>query len=309
MNTIKDRLKENRPTLSESSLKTYTSILWNLYKKVFPDTTLDLEKFSNHKKFLNYLKDTDGSKRKTYLSSLVVISPSTEEYRTLMNKDGQEYNSMKKLQKKSDKQEENWVDQTELTTIYNALEEEAKRIFKMKNPTPTDLQTAQNYIILSLVSGKHITIRRSLDWTEMKWKNYSVTEDNFLERGKKSWKFVFNVYKTQKFLGDQEVIVPKELKKIVNSWLKLLESVYPDTDYLLVDSKGNKLTPTKITQRLNNVFGKKASISILRHSFLSEKYKNLPSIAELETEATEMGHSLKEHMLYILKDDEETKSK
>ena len=303
MNEIRERLKQNRPTLSESSLKTYTSILSNLYKKVFPDTALDLNKFSNHKKFLNYLKDTDGSKRKTYLSSLVVISPDTEEYRTLMNKDGQEYNNKKKLQKKTEKEEENWVDQEELTTIYNNLEQEAKRIFKMKNPTPQDLQTAQNYVILSLVSGKHIAIRRSLDWTEMKWKNYSTTEDNFLERGKKGWKFFFNVYKTNKFLHEQEVVIPKELKKILTSWLKLLESIYGETDYLLVDSKGGKLTPTKITQRLNSIFGKKASINILRHSFLSEKYKNMPALEDLENEATAMGHSLKEHLEYIKKDD------
>lgn len=303
MNEIRERLKQNRPTLSESSLKTYTSILSNLYKKVFPDTALDLSKFSNHKKFLNYLKDTDGSKRKTYLSSLVVISPDTEEYRTLMNKDGQEYNNKKKLQKKTEKEEENWVDQEELTTIYNNLEQEAKRIFKMKNPTPQDLQTAQNYVILSLVSGKHIAIRRSLDWTEMKWKNYSTTADNFLEMGKKGWKFFFNVYKTNKYLGDQQVVIPKELKKILTSWLKLLESIYGETDYLLVDSKGGKLTPTKITQRLNSIFGKKASINILRHSFLSEKYKNMPALEDLETEATAMGHSLKEHLEYIKKDD------
>jgi hypothetical protein len=300
--SIKDLLKENRPTLSESSLKTYNSILSNLYKKVFPDKQLDLAKFSEHKKFLNYLKDFDGSKRKTYLSALVVLCPKCDEYRELMNKDGQEYNAKQKMQHKTEKQEENWVEQEDLANIYTGLEEEAKKIYKLKNPTSQDLQKIQSYIILSLVSGKHISIRRSLDWTEMKFRNFDREKDNFLDDTKKSgWKFYFNVYKTQRFLNDQEVAVPPVLKKILQTWIKLLLKVYPENDYLLVDSKGSKLTPTKMTQRLNGVFGKKASINILRHSFLSEKYKDMPSLEDMQEEATAMGHSLKEHLEYIKK--------
>jgi len=297
--TIKDLLKENRPSLSESSLKTYNSILTNLYKKVYPDKQLDLAKFNDQKKFLNYLSDFEGSKRKTYLSALVVLCPKCDEYRELMNKDGQEYNAKQKLQQKSEKETENWVEQEDLSKIYSELEEETKKLYKLKNPTSQDIQKIQNYIILSLVSGKHISIRRSLDWTEMRFKDYDQEKDNFLERGKKSWKFYFNVYKTQRFLNDQEVIIPPTLKKILTTWIKFLEKVYPENTYLLVDSKGQKLTPTKMTQRLNGVFGKKASINILRHSFLSEKYKDMPSLQDLQEEATAMGHSLKEHLEYI----------
>jgi hypothetical protein len=298
---IKDLLKENRPTLSDSSLKTYNSILSNLYKKVFPDKPLELSKFKECKKFLNFLKDMDGSKRKTYLSALVVLCPTIDEYKELMNSDGQAYNAKQKLQNKTEKQTENWVEQDELTNIYKSLESETKQLYKLKNPTTQDIQKIQSYIILSLVSGKHIAIRRSLDWTEMKFKDFDKDKDNFLEMGKKQWKFYFNVYKTQRFLNEQEVIIPQILKKILTTWLKLIQRVYPQNDYLLIDSNGGKLTPTKMTQRLNAVFGKKASINILRHSFLSEKYKDLPDLTDLQEEATAMGHSLKEHLEYIKK--------
>jgi hypothetical protein len=232
---IKDLLKENRPTLSESSLKTYNSILSNLYKKVFPDKALDLSKFKESKKFLNYLKDTDGSKRKTYLSALVVCCPTVDEYKELMNSDGQAYNAKQKLQNKTEKETENWVEQDELTNIYNTLEQEAKQLYKLKNPSVQDIQKIQSYIILSLVSGKHIAIRRSLDWTELKIKDADKEKDNFLEMGKKSWKFYFNVYKTQRFLNEQEVIIPPTLKKILTVWIKLIQKIYPDNDYLLID--------------------------------------------------------------------------
>jgi hypothetical protein len=56
-----------------------------------------------------------------------------------------------------------------------------------------------------------------------------------------------------------------------------------------------------MTQRLNSIFGKKASINILRHSFITSKYKDMPSLEDLQEEATAMGHSLKEHLEYIKK--------
>jgi hypothetical protein len=39
----------------------------------------------------------------------------------------------------------------------------------------------------------------------------------------------------------------------------------------------------------------------LRHSFLSEKYKDVPALDDLQKEAKEMGHSLIEHLEYIKK--------
>ena len=301
MVSILERLKENRPNLSAGSLKTYNSILTNLYKKVYPDKELDLAKFSDHKKFLNYLKPIPSSKRKTYLSALVVFCPNCDEYKDLMNKDGQEYNAQQKLQQKTPKEEDNWVSQDELMGIYDSVEAEAKKLYKLKNPSSQDIQKIQSFIILSLVSGKYIPIRRSLDWTEMVFRNGDKEKDNYLEKDKKQYKFYFNIYKTQKFLNEQEVVLPPPLKKIIVAWIKYIEKAYPENKYLLVDSKGQKLSPTKMTQRLNSIFGKKASINILRHSFITEKYKDMPSLEDLQDEATAMGHSLKEHLEYIHK--------
>lgn len=299
---ITDKLRQNRDTLSDSSLRTYTSILSNLYKKVYPDTELDLKKFENQKKFLTFMKDMDGSKRKTYLSALVVLCSNCPMYSEQMNKDGQQYKALQKTQTKTEKQQDNWVEQDELHLIMSNLQTEANKVFKMKNPTILDLQIAQNYIMLCLVSGKYIPIRRSLDWSELKLKNYNGENDNYLEKGKKGWKFIFNVYKTHRFHDTQESIITAELKKILTKWLNLLNKICPSSDYLLIDNKCGKLTPTKITQRLNSIFGRKASINILRHSFISEKYKNMPDLIELEEEAKAMGHSLTEHFEYLKKD-------
>ena len=233
---ITDKLRQNRDTLSDSSLRTYTSILSNLYKKVYPDTELDLKKFENQKKFLTFMKDMDGSKRKTYLSALVVLCSNCPMYSEQMNKDGQQYKALQKTQTKTEKQQDNWVEQDELHLIMSNLQTEANKVFKMKNPTILDLQIAQNYIMLCLVSGKYIPIRRSLDWSELKLKNYNGENDNYLEKGKKGWKFIFNVYKTHRFHDTQESIITAELKKILTKWLNLLNKICPSSDYLLIDN-------------------------------------------------------------------------
>ena len=46
-------------------------------------------KFNEHKKFLTFLTDMDGGKRKTYLSALVVLCPKCDAYKELMMKDKQ----------------------------------------------------------------------------------------------------------------------------------------------------------------------------------------------------------------------------
>ena len=72
------------------------------------------------------------------------------------------------------------------------------------------------------------------------------------------------------------------------------------------DFNGSKLTPIKISQRLNKIFGKNVSVNILRHSYISEQYKNKSlgelSVNEIQENATKMAHSLNTHLQYIKKE-------
>ena len=71
---IKEQLKNKRPNLSNGSLITYNSILSSLYKNVYGNDKIDIEKFSNTDKILEHLKGLPPNRRKTILSALVVIS-------------------------------------------------------------------------------------------------------------------------------------------------------------------------------------------------------------------------------------------
>ncbi len=111
---VNNFLKERRPTLSASSLKTYTSIITNLHKKVFGTKEINnIEVFNNTDLVLTNLEDMPPNKRKTILSALVVLT-NNEEYRNQMNKDVSSYNEEIQKQEMSITQKENWVEKDEI---------------------------------------------------------------------------------------------------------------------------------------------------------------------------------------------------
>ena len=142
----------------------------------------------------------------------------------------------------------------------------------------------QNFIILALLSGVLIPPRRSKDYCDFKIKNITETKDNFLKKGK----MVFNSYKTAKTYGTQEVPIETPLTTILNSWIKI-----NPTDWLLFDSNMNKLTPVKLNQRLNKIFGdRKISVNQMRHTYLTEKFgEHSKKDKELANVVEEMGTS------------------
>jgi hypothetical protein len=288
---IKEFIKSKRPSLSDGSLTTYTSILRSLYKKVFGTGTIDTEKFNDTDKILDFLKDLEPNKRKTILSGLVVVTDK-KEYRDKMLDDVSSYNKEIKKQEKSETQKENWVTTDEVKSIYNTLKKNADMLYKKKSFTSSELQQIQNFIILSLLGGIFIPPRRSLDFVSFKHKNIDKTKDNYLEKSK----MVFNTYKTAKTYGQQVVDIPIQLKNILTKWNKI-----NPTDYLLFDTNGNKLNSVKLNQRLNAIFdGKKIAVNGLRHAFLTDKYaETSKKQKELESDMTDMGSSSNMSKTYI----------
>ena len=86
--SLKDYLVKEKPSLSQSSITTYHSILKSIYTKVFHSNELDLNKLKEEtEKILDYLKDLPFNKRKTTLSALLIINPNEKRYRDLMLND------------------------------------------------------------------------------------------------------------------------------------------------------------------------------------------------------------------------------
>ena len=62
---ITAELKKLRPTLSEGSLKTYTSILRSLHSKIFGGS-IEKKDYDDSKKILDFLKDVPCNKKNQY---------------------------------------------------------------------------------------------------------------------------------------------------------------------------------------------------------------------------------------------------
>jgi len=292
---IKELIKDKRPKLSASSVKTYGSILKNLWLSTFDNNNFDSKKFDDTKSILKTLSSVDKRTRKTMLSALVVITDN-KAYRDLMLEDIKEYNEDIGKQEKDEKQKESWVSSEEINELYKELEKNAKYLYKKKTLTDTDYQQIQYFIILSLLGGVYIPPRRSKDFVDFKIKNIDKSTDNYFEKDK----LFFNSYKTAKTYGQQIVEIPKELSKILKKWI----SKNP-TEYLLFDTKKNPLTNVKLNQRLNKLFdGKKVGVNQLRHTFLSDKYQDaIKTNKSLKKDFKDMGSSMIQFETYIKKDD------
>lgn len=288
---IKEELKNLRPNLSEGSLKTYSSILRNLHKKVFENQEIEKSNFNKCDEILEHLRDVPANKRKTILSALVVLTDKNE-YREVMNGDVSDYNKEIQKQEKTETQRENWITTDEVREVFNRLENDAKILFKKSNKTNSDEQQIQNYIIVALLGGLFIPPRRSLDYCAMKIRNINKDEDNYINKNK----FIFNKYKTAKTYGKQELEIPQQLKNILNRWIAINTS-----DYLLRDKNGNNMTSTKLNQYMNRIFGgKKISTNMMRHSYLTDKYKKTSEEnKQLANDMSSMGSSENMALNYI----------
>ena len=292
--SLKEELKSKRKSLSESSLTTYSSILKNLYKKVFGEGQIKLDNFDKTKEIIEYIKDVPPNKRKSILSALVVLTDN-EDYRKLMLGDINKYNSFIKTQQKTDTQQENWIEKEKIAEVFDKLEKDAKQIYKKQSLTMNDLQSIQEYIIVALLGGLFIPPRRLLDYTEFRVKNIKKDEGNYYNRGS----LFFNHYKTQKHYGEQSVKVPKSLQAILMKWIKTSPN-----DYLLFDNNGNKLNSVKLNQRLNKIFNGKVSVNALRHTYLTDKFgEQIEKNKEIANTMTDMGSSSSQLTTYVKNDD------
>jgi integrase len=292
---LKEVIRKARPTLSESSITTYNSILKNLYRKIFGDKEINLDDFENSSTILKHLENTEPNKRKTILSALVVICKDPKPYRSLMLTDIKDYNNEISTQEKTDDQKEYWIEPNQLHSVFEKLKKEADYLYKKSDLTMIELQKIQNYIIIALFHL--IPPRRAKDYCDFKIKAIDKETDNWFDE--KNNELSFASYKTAKFYGIQKIQIDKVMKAILKKWIAINPS-----EYLLFDSNHKKLSPVKLNQRLNKIFGSEKGMSVnsLRHSFLSNKYQDSIKMNEdIAKDMTDMGSSIAQSKTYIQK--------
>jgi hypothetical protein len=234
-----------------------------------------------HKDILAKIKDLPLNTQKSYVIAIVSALKHMKDekllavYQPLMmglNKKANENNE------KSESQQENWLSHEEVMDVQRHLSKVLPKTFHR----PADYDKLLDLMVLSLYTL--IPPRRSQDYIKMLTSKPATDADksNYIEDGK----FVFNVYKTARTYGRQSETIPPELQKILDIYM----SEHSDTPELLVKKNGVPMKlSSEITHRLNKIFGRKLSTSMLRNIYLTSKYSNVMN--EMKNDATAMGTS------------------
>lgn len=271
--------KTGKP-VTESTQKTYASLLFNLDKQMQGDKTVAW--FSdNSKKIIEYILEHKSSPQtqKTILCALRVLTQS-QDYFTAMMDVAREVKAQYAKHELTPKQAANRLSYEQICEVYTDLEKKLK-----VQPT------ADNYVNVLLlglmggVFGIDYEPKRN-EWYMVKVKNFdksATSTDNYVIKDK----VFFNTYKTAKSLGQKTFTIPPALFKIMKKWLKINTS-----DYLLCNpNTGNPFTSSDISKRLKKIFG---GLSIgcdaLRSIFIN--HFNGPALARMEQTANAMGHDI-----------------
>lgn len=288
---IKDLLKEQRETLSEASLNTYGSLISTLVKRL---GNIDLD---NTKMITTYLSNPESrislNAKKTILSGLYILSKK-QDYKDAMMENIKEFNDIQKTQTMTEREKENWIDFKEIAKIYKDNKKRYWEMLKKDKLNDKEKQDVMKFIIFLFCSGVLFPPRRSQDWVSLKWKNDGSKDTNYIE---KSQFIVFQNYKTEKTYNSQKIDIGREASKWLKAWHK-----HQDSAYVFTTNKNIPLSSNILGQKLNSFFdGKHISTSMLRKIYLSEKYKDIPKLAEMEKTAKQMGHSLDEALKSYVK--------
>lgn len=296
---IAKRLRENRPNITDSTVKTYTSLLSNMFYKEYPrDEPLDMSFFTNENRIMALLENKSPTTRKTYLAAIVVLNGkehANEFIEKQMNDDSKETDRIVSTQTKTDKQKENWEEFESIKELQKTYETEALKILnsKTKSLQEHEQELLNKYMMLTLSSGVYFPPRRS-EMIYIQIKNPDTEKDNYIDM--KTDEIVYNKYKTAKTYGAQRVKFPAPFKSILKKYLaKTSGQTY------LLERNGRPYAANQVTRELNSIFGKKISTSMLRHIYLSSLYKDIPALNRMKKTAEEMGHSFIESIQYVKK--------
>lgn len=304
MEVLTKAIKANKPNISESTLKTYTSTLKAFYYRHHKaEETLKVSWFEDQEKIIDLLKDANVNSRKTMFSAIIAMITDNEKYKKAMMEDITAKKEEMVNQEKSATQQENWIEYPE---IIKKVDGELAKCMPLLTShaghlDSMEMQKLTGLVILCLTTGKYIPPRRNMDLNLLKYKNYDDKKDNYvqIDPHKQIYNLVFNKYKTDKTYQGQVIEIPIALRPILIDFIR--HKSEDDGDFLLTKRNGSPFQNNDLGKVLEGFFKKKVGTSMLRHIYLSEKYKNIPALNEMKETAREMGHSVGQALEYIKK--------
>jgi hypothetical protein len=322
MTELKTQLMKERG-IAESSANTYIANLVLLNEKNSFNNLGFLKK--NKDLILEHLTQYADSTEQNYLTAIVSCLSTRKDdhlYKTIYKTYKEILNE--KLGKrdeidssiKTDTQKENWINWEDVMKRWQELHDEVNIFKNDKSITRKNFEILLDYLVLSLYVltpprrnkdylCMYILLKKDDKPLEPEIKNYLDVEDE---------QMIFNHYKTAKHYGIQVEKIPEKLMDVIKIWIKFHPNLHgvtrkPREVKLFTNIEGTGITLINfITLRLNRIFDKKVSSSLLRHSFLTSKfgdeYNEITKLEKIIKEkgsdviAKAMAHSTREQKMY-----------
>jgi hypothetical protein len=201
-------------------------------------------------------------------------------YKTLI-----EFNTQLKDQTKMTPEENtNWISMNDINELLNSKKEILQVIKGKRKLTEEMYSELLDLVILGLYTL--MPPRRNIDYIYMKIA--SGDEDpsfNYVDI--KNGEFILNNYKTAGTYKTQRIKINPELLNIIKIYSKFI----PDkSNFFLQKFNGIPFTESnQLTKKLNEIFGKRVSSTLLRKIYLTDKYSD--TIKSMKQDAADMGTS------------------
>ena len=306
-------LKKEKPNLSEMSVKVYLSC-WSSLKKIFERENNEIDFLLDTK---NVIKTLEGkydklNSIKLKLACVVVIlktldaekyADQIKEYNDAIDAMASKINRVVSMNKKTEKQKENWTTEEEMQTIEDHLLSLVPKNFVIK--TNQQMIAFRNYILFVLQN--FLGTRNDLAQSKIMYRPKNVDdldkEHNYILLQKKGKKvsYLMNNYKNEKKLGSIESDIDSKYYDVLVKYMKSILEFNSDGYLMLNDNMKTPMT----NNRLGVVYSglaegsgvdKKLSTTLTRHINAS---KGLDEVEQLKAEAKKMGHSLAMHIKYM----------
>ena len=311
------KMKEAKPTLKMTSIKSYANKLQCLNKAIQNDNLLDTNILLEPDVVFEFLSDKKPNTQKTYLGCIVCLitalfgddqnKPLLKTYRKQLETLSTDISTDIAKQQKSARQAENWESVEGLTKIIQnyLVEINENRLWTKSVLTQKEFQLIQKYVVGMLYLGdleNNPPLR--LDYAPMKVLH--ITEYNKIEHPSQNMLVIINRenmffelvdYKTESTYGVKRIDIGDTLEKVLNKWLKVNPS-----GSLLLNARGDPMSANDLSKFIVKVFsptGKKIGATMLRHIVISELFP--ARLEESEKTADLMLHSSNTQTLYSKK--------
>jgi len=313
---LKELIKEARPNLRESSIKTYISNLTKLAREVGIKSINNLIFLQHGQNVMRAISKKKPSTQKTYLATIIVILKAIKGKQNLidfytehMNKLAEEHNKKAQSQEKSDTQNENWV---ELPVLQKEIKRQGNEITRLRlwgkdKLTPKEFDMIQKYVAGFLYIGDPENPPMRGDFHDMKIiceKGYSELSEEELKKNyvvkvnaRKKF-FSLGDYKTSGKYGLKKIAIGRDLNNVLNKWFKIVDKY----GYILVNNRKKPMTANGLSKFMNRVFentGKKIGLNLIRHIYITHHFP--PQLEKKQEIASKMMHSTNEQSLYSKK--------